>query len=108
MEEREWQEENEIYDCLHGVYDLVCWFCGLTHSLSQSHMHAHTHTHTYDFKGFLWTDILILWIEQVAQAVGKAPSVQILWNTLGTLISVLVIFYEQKLNLVLKMGMVLE
>lgn len=46
-----------------------------------------------------------LLIKQVDQAVAKEPSVQILSNTSGTPISVLVIFLGQKLNLALKMGM---
>lgn len=41
---------------------------------------------------------------QVAQAVERVPNVQTLCNILGILILVLVIFYEQKSNLVLKMG----
>lgn len=41
---------------------------------------------------------------QEARALEKAPSVQILLSTLDLLISVQVIFSEQKSNLVLRMG----
>lgn len=41
---------------------------------------------------------------QVVPVVGKAHNVPILFNTMGSLISVPVIFCVQKLNLVLRMG----
>lgn len=47
---------------------------------------------------------MLLSPEQVALAVGKAPSALTLLNILGTLISVLETFYEQRSNLVLRMG----
>lgn len=59
----------------------------------------------FEFKGVSKASLLTQWIVQVDQAVERVHSVQILLNTLGSPISVLVIFFVQKSNRALKMGM---